>query len=50
VEKLKRIGLGPLTLEGIPPGRYRLMREKEVEELRKAMKKGSKEVRKRGRE
>jgi len=41
VEKLKRIGLGPLTLEGLPQGRYRLLKEKEVEELRRAMK-GSK--------
>ena len=47
VEKLKRIGLGPLTLEGIPPGRYKLMREKEVEELKKAMTKRSREVGKR---
>jgi 23S rRNA pseudouridine2605 synthase len=38
VEKLKRIGLGPLTLEGVPPGRYRLLKEKEVEELRRALK------------
>jgi 23S rRNA pseudouridine2605 synthase len=37
VEKLKRIGLGPLTLEGLPPGRYRMLGEKEVEELRKAL-------------
>jgi 16S rRNA U516 pseudouridylate synthase RsuA-like enzyme len=37
VEKLKRIGLGPLTLEGLPPGRYRLLQEKEVNELRKAL-------------
>jgi 23S rRNA pseudouridine2605 synthase len=43
VEKLKRIGLGPLTVEGISPGRYRLLKEKEVEELRKAMKKRGKE-------
>jgi pseudouridine synthase len=41
VEKLKRIGLGPLTLEGLPPGRYRLLDEKEVSELRRALK-GSK--------
>jgi pseudouridine synthase len=41
VEKLKRIGLGPLTLEGLPPGRYRLLDEKEVGELRRALK-GSK--------
>jgi 23S rRNA pseudouridine2605 synthase len=34
VEKLQRIGLGPLTLEGIPPGRYRLLGPNEVERLR----------------
>jgi 23S rRNA pseudouridine2605 synthase len=38
VEKLKRIGLGPLTLEGLPQGRYRLLVEKEVAELRRALK------------
>ena len=38
VEKLKRIGLGPLTLEGLPPGRYRRLEEKEVSELRRTMK------------
>ncbi len=38
VEKLKRIGLGPLTLEGLPPGRYRRLEEKEVVELRRTMK------------
>jgi 23S rRNA pseudouridine2605 synthase len=38
VEKLKRIGLGPLNLEGLPPGRYRLLEEKEVDELRKVLK------------
>jgi len=37
VEKLKRIGLGPLTLEGLPPGRYRMLEEREVEGLRNAM-------------
>jgi 23S rRNA pseudouridine2605 synthase len=37
VEKLKRIGLGPLTLEGLPPGRYRLLEGKEVSELRRAL-------------
>jgi len=37
VEKLKRIGLGPLNLEGLPPGRYRMLEEKEVNELRKAL-------------
>jgi 23S rRNA pseudouridine2605 synthase len=29
VEKLKRIALGPLSLEGIPQGRYRVLQEKE---------------------
>ncbi len=38
VEKLKRIGLGPLTVEGIPQGRYRLLAPKEVEELKKKVK------------
>ena len=38
VEKLKRIALGPLSLEGIPQGRYRVLPEKEVTELRKALK------------
>jgi 23S rRNA pseudouridine2605 synthase len=42
VEKLKRIGLGPLTLEGLPQGRYRLLEEKEVSELRRALKPESK--------
>ena len=38
VEKLKRIGLGPLNLEGLPQGRYRLLSEREVAELRTAIK------------
>jgi 23S rRNA pseudouridine2605 synthase len=38
VEKLKRIALGPLSLEGIPQGRYRVLQEKEVTELRKVLK------------
>jgi 23S rRNA pseudouridine2605 synthase len=38
VEKLKRIGLGPLTLEGLPPGRYRMLGEKELDGLKKALK------------
>lgn len=33
VEKVHRIGLGPLTLEGIPRGRYRLLEKKDVEGL-----------------
>jgi len=35
VEKMKRIGLGPLTAEGVADGRYRILRGQEVEELRK---------------
>ena len=35
VEKMVRIGLGPLTVEGIPQGRYRLLVLKEVEALKK---------------
>jgi 23S rRNA pseudouridine2605 synthase len=34
VEKLKRIALGPLTLEGLPPGHYRTLAEKEIAQLR----------------
>src|SRR6266581_4249839 len=34
-DMLKRIGLGPLTVEGIPRGRYRLIEQKEAEKLRK---------------
>jgi len=36
VEKVKRVGLGPLTLEGVPEGRYRMLRESDVEKLRRA--------------
>ena len=42
VEKLMRIALGSLTVEGLPRGRYRLLKEKEVEELRKSAKPGNK--------
>ena len=35
VEKMKRVGLGPLTVEGVPEGRYRMLEEKEVEGLKK---------------
>jgi 23S rRNA pseudouridine2605 synthase len=35
VEKLMRIGLGTLRVEGIPRGRYRMLDGKELEELRK---------------
>ena len=37
VEKMKRVGLGPLTLEGVPDGRYRILEENEVEDLKKAV-------------
>jgi 23S rRNA pseudouridine2605 synthase len=42
VEKVKRIGLGPLTVEGIPRGRYRLLDKHEQAALRgeKPAKKG----------
>jgi 23S rRNA pseudouridine2605 synthase len=36
VEKWVRIALGPLTLEGIPRGRYRLVEKSEIDALRKA--------------
>jgi 23S rRNA pseudouridine2605 synthase len=36
VEKLARIGVGTLTLEGLPVGRYRLLAAKEVEALRRS--------------
>jgi 23S rRNA pseudouridine2605 synthase len=34
VEKVMRVGLGTLSVEGIPRGRYRLLSEKEVEGMR----------------
>lgn len=33
VEKVKRVGLGPLTLEAIPTGRYRLLSKAEVDSV-----------------
>jgi 23S rRNA pseudouridine2605 synthase len=36
VEKWIRIALGPISLEGIPRGRYHLLEEKHVEALRKS--------------
>ena len=33
LEKMKRIGLGPLTLEGVPEGRYRMLEAREVNDL-----------------
>ena len=38
VEKVHRIGLGPLSVEHIPRGRYRLLEPKEVESLTKSPK------------
>jgi 23S rRNA pseudouridine2605 synthase len=40
VEKVMRIGLGPLNIEGIPRGRYRLLDKREVDALTKAGAKG----------
>jgi len=36
IEKVKRIALGPLTVEGIPRGRYRILRPEEVAALKKS--------------
>ena len=36
IEKFKRIGLGPLTIEGVPQGRYRVLSAREVEGLRQS--------------
>ena len=36
VEKWIRVGLGPLSVEGIPRGRYRLLEKGEIEALRKS--------------
>ena len=33
LEKLKRVALGPLTIEGIAPGRYRLLQAKEAQTI-----------------
>jgi pseudouridine synthase len=41
VEKLRRIALGPLTLQGLPQGRYRMLKAREVTELQRALKAGS---------
>jgi len=38
VEKVQRIALGPLTLEGVPRGRYRLLEKREVDSLTKPRK------------
>jgi 23S rRNA pseudouridine2605 synthase len=36
VEKVHRVGLGTLTIEGVPRGRYRVLEKREVEGLEKA--------------
>jgi 23S rRNA pseudouridine2605 synthase len=45
VEKLMRIGLGTLSVEGLPRGRYRLLGPKEVEALGKSAAAGKKDER-----
>jgi 23S rRNA pseudouridine2605 synthase len=40
VEKVKRVALGALTVEGIPRGRYRLLSNKEVDILKSELKPG----------
>jgi 23S rRNA pseudouridine2605 synthase len=40
VEKVKRVALGALTVEGIPRGRYRLLSQKEADSLRSEFKSG----------
>jgi len=45
VEKLMRIGLGTLSVEGLPRGRYRLLGPKEVGALRREAVAGKKEER-----
>ena len=45
VEKMKRVGLGPLSVEGVEEGRYRVLSEVEVAELKRKMKR-SKEAKK----
>jgi 16S rRNA U516 pseudouridylate synthase RsuA-like enzyme len=37
---MKRVGLGPLTVEGVAEGRYEMLRENEVEKLEKALRGG----------
>ena len=39
VEKVMRVGMGALTIEGVPRGRYRLVQEKELAGLRAEKKK-----------
>jgi len=41
VEKMKRVGLGPLTVEGVVEGRYAVLGQGEVEKLRRAVRAGT---------
>jgi len=41
VEKMKRVGLGPLTVEGVVEGRYAVLEQGEVEKLRRAVRAGT---------
>jgi 16S rRNA U516 pseudouridylate synthase RsuA-like enzyme len=40
VEKVKRVALDSLTVEGIPRGRYRLLSQKEADSFRSEFKSG----------
>jgi 23S rRNA pseudouridine2605 synthase len=44
VEKVMRIGLGPLSVEGIPRGRYRVLEPRDVDALTKPAKKHTRPV------
>jgi 16S rRNA U516 pseudouridylate synthase RsuA-like enzyme len=41
VEKMKRVAIGPLELDGLPEGRYRRLGEEELERLRRALAAGN---------
>jgi len=41
LEKVKRVALGPLTLEGVPQGRYRMIEKRDAEQLINANKKAA---------
>ena len=40
LEKMKRVGLGPLTVEGVAEGRYEMLRENQVDELKRSLRGG----------
>lgn len=50
VEKMKRVGLGPLSVEGVPEGRYRILKEAEVAGLKCEKEKEEKKITQRRRE